>query len=89
MAVTDVVLTASDLAVLIGVAASLEGYLALGDTDPTARAHAIRHLAQRAAADLTRELRLTDPGPAELAGRVHEIHGRLRAQLTALDPDRG
>lgn len=83
---TDPVLPEADLVVLTGLVASLEGYLRVEETDPTGRAHALKHLATRAVADLTRELALEAPTTTDLAGQVAGIGARLRGQLGARPP---
>jgi hypothetical protein len=83
----DNVLRASDLTVLVGIVASLEGYLRLDVGDPTGRAHALKHLARRAVDDLTRETRRLAPADPDLTAEVHAIGLRLHAQLAELTHD--
>lgn len=68
----------SDLALLEGLTASLEGYLRLDPADPTGRAHALRHLARRAVDDLSRDLALDPQDGAALADEVAALRRRLR-----------
>jgi hypothetical protein len=73
----EVVLSEADATLLAEIVAALEGYFRADEGDPTGRAHALRHLARRAAAQVARTGGAAD-APA-VADRLHEVWMRLRS----------